>query len=159
MRVPDTTEPRMNLPALLLAFCVGALLPLQALINARLGQLTMGALFASLASFTVGTLALSALWLAWRPVAIPSAFPQAPWWAWTGGLIGAAFVVAATVLVPRLGAAALICVVVFGQLAGSLLLDHYGVLHARQPVDLLKLLGVGLVAAGMLLVVRPWQAA
>ena len=147
----------MNLPALLLAVCVGALLPLQALINARLGQLTLGPLFASLASFAVGTVALLALWLAWRPGGAVG-LPQAPWWAWTGGLIGALFVVSATVLVPRLGAAALICLVVAGQLAGSLLLDHFGVLHARQPVDPLKLLGMVLVGAGMLLVVRPWQA-
>lgn len=152
----------MNLVALLLALCVGALLPLQALINARLGQLTLGPLFASLASFAVGTTALLALWAAWRP-GVPAhgggwqGLAQAPWWAWTGGLIGAAFVTAATVLVPRLGAASLICLVVFGQLAGSLVLDHLGVLHARQPVDLLKLAGVALVGAGMLLVVRPWE--
>lgn len=149
----------MNLPALLVAICIGALLPLQALINARLGQLTLGAAFASLASFLVGSTALLALWLAWRPPAPAGAvgIAQAPWWAWTGGLIGAAFVMAATVLVPRLGAAALICLVVFGQLAGSLLLDHFGVLHPRQPVDALKLAGVALVGLGMLLVVRPWQ--
>lgn len=147
----------MNPLFLIVALCVGALLPLQALINARLGQLTLGPLFASLASFAVGTLALLALWLAWRPGNGGHGFPAAPWWAWTGGLIGAAFVVAATVLVPRLGAAALICLVVFGQLAGSLVLDHFGVLHARQPVDLAKLAGVALVGAGMLLVVRPWE--
>lgn len=151
----------MHLPALLLAICVGALLPLQALVNARLGQLTLGAVFASLASFVVGTAALLALWLAWRPPAPATAvgLAQAPWWAWSGGLIGAAFVVSATVLVPRLGAAALVCLVVFGQLLGSLLLDHFGVLHAARPVDATKLAGVALVAVGMLLVVRPWQAA
>lgn len=152
----------MNALSLLLAIGVGALLPLQALINARLGQLTHGPLFASLASFAVGTATLLALWTAWRPMQAPGAggwhaLGQAPWWAWTGGLIGAAFVVAATVLVQRLGAAALICLVVCGQLAGSLLFDHFGVLHPRQPVDGTKLLGVALVAAGMLLVVRPWR--
>ena len=150
----------MNLPALLVAICIGALLPLQALVNARLGQRTQGGVFASLASFAVGTTALLALWALWRAPAPAGAvgIAQAPWWAWTGGLIGAAFVVAATVLVPRLGAAALICLVVVGQLAGSLVLDHFGVLHPRQPVDALKLAGVALVGVGMLLVVRPWQA-
>lgn len=141
----------------LVAVLVGALLPLQALVNARLGQLTQGAVFASLASFMVGTAALAALWLAGRP-ALSGGWPQPPWWAWTGGLIGAAFVAAATLLVPRLGAAALICLVVLGQLAGSLLLDHFGVLHARIPMDAGRLAGVALVAAGALLVVRPWQA-
>lgn len=141
----------------LIALLVGALLPLQALVNARLGQLTAGALFASLASFAVGTCAIALAWAATRP-AWPAYLAQAPWWAWTGGLIGAAFVVAATMLVPRLGAAGLICLVVAGQLAGSLLLDHFGVLHARVPIDGGRLLGVALVAAGALLVVRPWQS-
>lgn len=151
----------MNLiVAILLAACVGALLPLQALINARLGQITHGPLFAALASFAVGTIALVSVWLTWqfRGATAGGAIAQAPWWAWTGGLIGAGFVFVATLLVPRIGAAALICLVILGQLAGSLLLDHFGVLHARQPVDGLKLLGVGLVAAGALLVVRPWQS-
>lgn len=148
---------RMNVHGVLLAVFVGALLPLQALLNARLGQLTHGALFASLASFAVGSVALLALWLVARPAGGQAGVGQVPWWLWSGGLIGAAFVVSATTLVPRLGAASLICLVILGQLAGSLLLDHYGVLHARQPIDPMRLLGLLLVAAGAALVVRPWQ--
>lgn len=148
------------LAAIALAVVIGVLLPLQALINARLGQLTHGPLLASLVSFLVGTLVLSAAVLATR-TAIPDARMAAavPAWAWLGGVIGAVFVVAATLLVPRLGAAALVCLVVFGQIAGSLLLDHYGVLTAPRPIDALRVLGVMLVGVGALLVVRPWQAA
>ena len=142
----------------LLVLLVGLVLPLQALVNARLGALSYGPLFASLASFAVGTLALLLAWLATRPQEFDAvALARVPWWAWSGGLMGAAFVVIGTVMVPRLGAAALICLVVFGQLAGSLLLDHFGVLHPRQPADPLRILGVVLVAAGALLVVKPWQ--
>jgi len=150
----------MKILGLCIAALVGALLPLQALVNARLGQSTYGPLFASLASFCVGSLALLCCWWLLRPAAIdPATLARVPWWGWSGGLIGAVFVVAATVLVPRLGAAALICVVVFGQMLGSLLLDHYGVLHPRQPIDPLRIAGVLLVAVGALLVVRPWQTA
>ena len=59
----------MNVLAWLLVLLIGAVLPLQALVNARLGQLTFGPLFASLVSFCVGTLALAAGWLATRPQA------------------------------------------------------------------------------------------
>lgn len=76
-----------------------------------------------------------------------------------GGAIGALYVTGATALIPRMGAASLICVVVFGRVAGSLLLDHVGVLHARQPIDGLRTVGALLVVAGALLVVRPWQPA
>lgn len=150
----------MKTLGILAALLVGALLPLQALVNARLGQLTHGALFASLCSFAVGTAALVVVWLLARPGGEDwRLLAQPAWWAWTGGLIGAVFVVAATGLVPRLGAAALISLVVLGQLAGSLLLDHFGVLHPARPIDGLKLLGVALVAVGALLVVRPWAQA
>jgi len=148
-----------NLAGALLAVATGVLLPLQALINAQLGQRTSGALFASFASFLVGTLVLGVALLATR-TSMPSLQQGAgvPAWAWTGGAIGALFVLSATVLVPRLGAAALICLAVFGQLVGSLLLDHFGVLHAPKPADAMRIAGAALVAVGALMVVRPWQA-
>lgn len=147
----------MNPATIGLAVLIGMLLPLQALINAALAKQTTGALFASLASFTVGTLALLAWWLASRPAVEYAVLARVPWWAWTGGLIGAVFVAASTLLIPRTGAAALVCLVVFGQVIGSLLLDHFGVLHARQPIDTLRVIGALLVVGGALLVVRPWQ--
>ena len=148
----------MNVLAWLLVLLIGAVLPLQALVNARLGQLTFGPLFASLVSFCVGTLALAAGWLATRPQAFDIAtLARMPWWAWSGGLFGAAFVAVATLMIPRMGAASLICLVVFGQMAGSLLLDHFGVLHPRQPADMVRVFGVVLVAVGALLVVKPWH--
>lgn len=149
----------MNAASLGLALFIGMLLPLQALINASLGKQTTGPVFASLSSFAVGTLVLCAWWLANKPAFDGSALARVPWWAWTGGLIGALYVAGATALIPRMGAASLICVVVFGQVAGSLLLDHFGVLHARIPIDPLRLVGALLVVCGALLVVRPWQGA
>jgi transporter family-2 protein len=147
----------MNPASVALAILIGMLLPLQALINASLGKQTTGALFASLVSFLVGSSVLLAWWLLSRPTFDAAVLARVPWWAWTGGLIGAVYVAAATLLIPRMGAAALICLVVFGQVIGSLLLDHFGVLHARQPIDPLRLVGALLVIAGALLVVRPWQ--
>jgi transporter family-2 protein len=148
----------MKLASFGLAVFIGALLPLQALINASLGKQTFGAVFAALASFSVGTLVLLGWWMLSRPGFQLEALAKVPWWAWTGGAIGAVYVAAATLLIPRTGAASLICLIVFGQLLGSLLLDHYGVLHARQPMDAMRVIGTILVAAGALLVVRPWQA-
>lgn len=149
----------MKAATLGLALFIGMLLPLQALINASLGKQTTGPLFASLASFAVGSMVLCVWWLASKPSLDLSALARVPWWAWTGGLIGAFYVAGATMLIPRMGAAALICVVVFGQVIGSLALDHFGVLHARTPIDPLRLFGALLVIAGALLVVKPWQSA
>ncbi|MCD9096305.1 DMT family transporter [Luteimonas fraxinea] len=145
--------------SIVVAVLVGMLLPLQALLNARVGALTEGALFASFLSFAVGTFALGLVLLVTR-TQLPSMRTLAtlPPWLWCGGLIGAVFVFCGTLLVPRLGAAGMICLIVAGQLVGSLLLDHYGVLSQPRPVDAVRLAGAVLVGIGALLVVRPWQA-
>ena len=150
----------MNLPALLAAICIGALLPLQALINARLGAQTQGPLYASFVSFLVGTCLLGALLLVTRTPWTPGQpLLSLPPWIWLGGAIGALFVFAATLLVPRLGAASMICLVVLGQVVASLLLDHFGVLGAQRPADAMRVLGALLVIVGAALVVKPWQPA
>jgi transporter family-2 protein len=141
------------------AVLIGALLPLQALINARLGSLTNGALYAAFVSFLVGTTLLGAMLVATRTPLLPAGGVSGlPLWIWTGGAIGALFVFSATLLVPRLGAASMICLVVLGQVLASLLLDHYGVLAPKRPADLMRLFGAVLVVVGVALVVRPWQA-
>ena len=56
----------------------------------------------------------------------------------------------ASVAGPRLGAAAMLGLVVAGQMTESLLLDHFGVLGmAQQVITPWRLLGVGLVIAGV----------
>ncbi len=147
------------LSSIAIAALVGMVLPLQALLNARLGAMTQGALFASFVSFAVGTAALALVLLATRtPWPALRELAALPPWLWLGGLIGAVFVFSGTLLVPRLGAAGLICLIVFGQVVGSLLVDHFGVLTASRPVDLTRLAGAVLVCVGALLVVRPWSA-
>lgn len=147
-----------SLTGALLAVIIGAFLPLQALINAQLGRATAGPLFASFVSFLVGTIALGAALLAMRtPLPGTQMLGAVPGWAWLGGIIGAVYVFSATLLVPRLGAAALICLVVFGQVVASLALDHHGVLSAVRPADGLRMVGGVLVAIGAVLVVQPWK--
>ena len=82
-----------------------------------------------------------------------------PPWLWLGGLIGAVFVFSGTLLVPRLGAAGMICLIVAGQLVGSVLVDHFGVLSQPRPIDAMRIVGAVLVGIGALLVVRPWRVA
>ena len=118
-----------------LAALGGAALPLQALINARLGAGMNGPAVAATISFAVGTVGLVAYLLAAR-IPFPTALQAAavPVWAWTGGLLGAFYVVAATTAVPTLGAAAMLSLVILGQMTASLLLDHFGVLSTGMPI-------------------------
>jgi bacterial/archaeal transporter family-2 protein len=149
----------MNWTYALLALAAGALLPLQALINARLGHATAGALFASACSFLVGTLALACVLLVTR-TALPGAdsLLRLPPWVWAGGLLGAAFVLIATLAIPRIGAASLVALVVLGQMAAALALDRFGILQQAREVNALRLLGAALVVAGVVLVLEPWKS-
>ena len=144
------------MPYLFIAFALlgGAVLPLQALINARLGGAMNGAVWAATISFAVGTIGLLAFQLAKR-TPIPNAEQAAavPAWAWAGGLLGAFYVVAATTTVPRLGAAAMISLVVLGQMAASLLLDHFGVLSGVQPISPVRVVGTLMLLGGVVLIV------
>lgn len=149
----------MNLlvPALV-ALLVGMLLPLQGLVNARLGAQIGSPVAGAFVSFLVGTLLLGAYLLATRtPIAITEE-AKFPAWIWAGGAFGALYVACFTVLVPRLGTATLICLAILGQVTASLLLDHYGVLQAPRRADAVRVLGAALVVVGVLLVAAPWRA-
>lgn len=140
----------------LLALAVGALLPLQSGVNAQLRTSLGNPVLTALVSFLVGTLALFAVTLVVRaPVPAGASLARVPAWQWTGGLMGAAYIAAAVVLAPRLGATALVALVVTGQLVASLAMDHFGwVGYPVRPVDGLRVLGVVLLVAGVVLVVR-----
>jgi len=80
---------------------------------------------------------------------------QAPVLTWLGGVFGAIFIGIATLMVPRLGAATVLALIVVGQMLGSLAFDHFGLMGLpQQPVTLARLLGVGLLIAGVMLVRR-----
>lgn len=148
----------MNLiGVLVVAVLIGAILPFQGLINARLGLHLGGALPAAFVSFLVGTVMLGAYLLATRtPLALHGSL-KLPAWVWAGGVFGAIYVACFTLLVPRIGAASMICLAVLGQVTASLLLDQFGILQAPKPVDGPRLLGALLVLAGVVLVVAPWR--
>lgn len=146
----------MNLPALLFAFVVGALLPLQVGVNAQLREPLGHPLMAALANFVVGTVALALLLLALR-VRWPGAaqLMAPPLYLWCGGLLGALYIVSTVLLGPRLGAATLLALVVAGQMLASLVFDHYGLAGFEpHPVNPWRLLGVALLIGGVTLIVR-----
>jgi transporter family-2 protein len=144
--------------ALLVAVLIGAILPLQGLLNARLGLHIGGPVPAAFVSFLVGTVMLGLYLLATRtPVALQGSL-KLPAWIWAGGVFGAIYVACFTLLMPRIGAAGMVCLAVLGQVTASLLLDQFGVLQAAKPVDGLRIAGALLVLAGVVLVVAPWRA-
>ena len=136
---------------ILTVVAVGALIPLQAGINASLRGSLNSPLFAAITNFTVGGLLLAAYALASRtPAPSLAEAARAPWWNWVGGSMGAILVLTGVLLSHRLGAATFIACIILGQLASSVLLDHFGVAgFAQHSVSGMRLLGLALLAAGV----------
>jgi bacterial/archaeal transporter family-2 protein len=79
-----------------------------------------------------------------------------PWYYWLiGGLGGVAIVVTTLVAVRELGAGGITAAVIAGQLTLSVVLDRLGVLGLdERAVTLEKVVGIALLAAGTVLIVR-----
>ena len=138
---------------LLMAF-VGGLIALQAPINASLGRET-GSFAAALISFAVGTVILAAIVILSGKAGGLGEATSVPWYYLIGGLLGAAYVFAALVLVKEIGAGGVAAATVTGQLTLSVVLDRLGVLGLEQtPIGLERVLGVALLLCGTFLVVR-----
>ncbi len=139
---------------LLLAVGAGAVLPVQAVVNARLGQVAGSSLVGTLVSFVVGTVALGAVVLAQGHAGRElAALRQAPPGLFVGGLLGAFYVAVVVALAPRLGAGLAVGLVVVGQLAAAVALDHFGALGLPvHALTLPRLLGVALLLAGVWLI-------
>ena len=141
---------------LLMAVAFGALVPVQTGSNATLVRFVGHPLYAAAVNTAVATLVLALVVLALRlPAPTLRAAGNAPWWTWMGGLYGATLVTSAVVLAPRLGATAYVAATLTGTLSMSMLVDHYGLMaFSSQPITGTRLLGVTLVALGMLLIAR-----
>ncbi len=138
---------------LLAALLLGVGLSVQVGVNAQLRTGLSHPLLAATVSFLIGTLGLLLVTAAVRPP-LPAAAQLAriPWWQWSGGLLGAVYIASAIILAPKLGAAALLATLVAGQMAASLVLDHFGLLgFPVQPVSAVRVLAVLLILAGVLL--------
>jgi transporter family-2 protein len=141
--------------AVVLGVGAGCLVGMQAPVNSRLGK-SLGTAQAATFSFLVGTVALLLLASFWRGgLGSLGHVGRAPWWALVGGLFGAVYVSVALVAVRTLGASGLTAVVITGQLAISVVIDRFGLLGvAKQHIGVTRVIGLALLVAGFILVVR-----
>lgn len=145
--------PMTNFPTLIIMVCAGAAVALQPSINARLAQKT-GLLESACISFAVGTFAL-VISLILSGKTNLRGLHEASWWEWTGGVLGAFFVSATILAVPRIGTAAAMAVAIAAQLITALFLDHFGILgFGGMQIDLKRSLGAIFLIIGAWFIVR-----
>ena len=138
----------------LLALGAGVSVAVQQVLNGALRTALGSPAWAGFVSYIGGLLTMIVVLLAlgerlpsWKAVA------DTPWWAWSGGVLGGVFILLMFLLLPLLGAATLIALVVAGQMAAAITLDHFGAFGlATHPVSLSRLAGAALLIAGVVLI-------
>ena len=142
--------------AVLLTVAAGGLVAAQAPANNVISN-SVGSLGAALVSFLVGTAVILVLTFTVGGGLSGDEGVESPaWYYWIlGGVGGAAIVLITLITVRELGAGGATAAVIAGQLALSVVIDRAGVLGLdERAITWEKLLGIALLAAGTVLIVR-----
>jgi transporter family-2 protein len=141
---------------LLLGIAAGVSIVIQQVLNANLRGALDSTAWSGFASYFVGVACMAVLVVVLQDPLPPATLTaRVPWWAWSGGLFGAIFIGLAILLVPKLGAATFLALVVAGQMLASVTFDHFGLLGlAQRSFDLPRLIGVVLLIGGVILIRR-----
>ena len=133
----------------------GGLVALQAPINSNLGK-SVGTFAAASVSFAIGLAVLVTI-----TVVVGGGFGDVSkagdlrWYYLTGGVLGAAYVTTVLLSVRELGAGGVTAATIAGQLTMSVFIDRVGVLGLEERgLTLQRILGIALLAAGTVLIVR-----
>lgn len=138
---------------IMIALLSGALLPLQAGLNNRLGKSIESPVYASMISFIVGAAAVL-LYIAFTRQHVNWAGAKtAPAYVWIAGAMGAFYVTAVVLAFPRIGPALTFGLVVAGQMLIAVLLDHFNILVAHpHPINIWRILGMLMIVGGVIVI-------
>lgn len=137
-----------------LALGAGVSVAVQQVLNGAMRIALASPAWAGFVSYAGGLLTMIAVLLVLgERVPSSKAIANTPWWAWSGGVLGGIFILLMIVLLPSLGATTLIALVVAGQMAAAITLDHFGAFGLTpHPISVSRLLGAALLIAGVVLI-------
>lgn len=138
-----------------LSLLAGAMLPLQAVVNARLAHAVGGPVWAASISALIVAIVLALIAIgAGKPLPGGALMEGLPWWAWIGGLCGAVVLAATATSAPKIGTGVMIALIMVGQVVAALALDRvnwFGMdarsLEARHLIAAIMLIGGALLMA------------
>lgn len=141
---------------MVLALAAGACVVTQQALNANLRTALDSAAWSGVVSYATGLVCMIVLAVTVRdPLPAMGLVGRIPVLAWAGGVFGALFIIAGIVLIPHLGAATFIALLVAGQMIAAMAFDHFGLLGlAQRSADLPRLFGAALLVAGVILIRR-----
>jgi bacterial/archaeal transporter family-2 protein len=148
------TELLQILGLAVLAIAAGVSVVVQQALNADLRVSLGSPSWAAFISYLVGSLTMAVVLLVMRePWLSAASVAKSSGWSWTGGVFGTIYIVVSILLLPHLGAATVVALLVTGQMLGSLAFDHYGLFGLTpHPLDLFRLAGAALLIVGVVLI-------
>lgn len=127
-------------------------IPVLAALNAQLGQRMGSPAAAAVILFLVAIAAATAAAALTGGAAALARLPGQPPHLFTAGLLVAFYVLSVTWVAPRFGVGNAILCVLFGQMISAAAIDHFALFGAaRQPLTGVRLAGLGVMAAGLVL--------
>lgn len=137
-----------------LALIAGTSFVIQQAVNSNLCGEIGSAWRAGFFSYLGGTVVMFIMVVIMRePLFSFDATSHSNWWSWSGGLFGAVYIAISILLLPRLGVFTVVALIVVGQLATSLVFDHFGILNVPlQPVSIKRIVGAVFLFLGAILI-------
>lgn len=143
----------MKIAWLFIALLAGALLPIQAGLNAKLGKSIASPVYASMLSFIIGALAVALFILLTKQSVSWAGIKSAPGYVWIAGALGAFYVTAVILAFPLIGPALTFGLVVLGQMLISMLLDHFNIwVHHQHSINVYRSMGILLIVSGVIII-------
>lgn len=147
----------MNWIFLFLAFLIGISNAVQSGVNAQLRESLNNPILAAITSFSVGLIILLVAFALFNqnPVPRPGDFTQIPLTRFLGGALGAFYVITVIFIVRKIGSANMMCLVIAGQMATVMTIDHFGLQgFAVHQITLPRLAGAVLLVVGVVLILK-----
>lgn len=137
-----------------LALTIGMLVSIQPAMNVILARAVESSYGAAVISHLVALLSiLLVVAVIGAGKITPQALTSIPWWVYLAGVIGMFYVASGIVIAPVTGTLVYFIFVIAGQLIGSVLADHFGILGLQvREISTMRLAGLGLVLTGAFMV-------
>ncbi|GFZ30251.1 membrane protein [Clostridium zeae] len=140
----------------IIGILVGFLMAIQSAINGQLGRVVHSTFHAAFISFFVGSsILIVVVGLKEHSYSnIKKPITQgAPWWIWIGGFIGALYILINVYLVGQIGTGQTVVLALFGQIAGSLLVQQFGLLNSvKNKIIPIQVVGLLIMLIGVVLI-------
>jgi transporter family-2 protein len=143
----------INVSFYVLAIGAGVSFVVQQAVNSNLRVELGSPWWAGFISYLGGTLAMLAMVIVLREPWLSATAGRSSWISWTGGIFGAIYIAISILMLPRLGAATVVALIVVGQMIGSLIFDQFGLLGVPQhPATFVRMAGAAFLILGAVLI-------